>query len=75
VSVSNPDVTDKLALKYTSMQKEGSVLIAILSILWVAIAVGGWITRSLIYIDPWYTNPEDPKRNRVIRCLFVSCGP
>lgn len=73
--MSNPEVTDKSALKYTAMQKEGTVLIAILTILWFIVAIGGWVTRSLIYIDPWYADPVDFKGNGVLRCLFVNCGP
>jgi hypothetical protein len=47
-------------VKYTAMQKEGSILLAILSVMWVVMAIGGWVTRSLIYIEPWYVDPHDP---------------
>ena len=37
--------------------------------------VGGWIARSLMYIEPFMADPEDHESNKVCRCLCVICGP
>lgn len=41
----------------TTMQRDGIIMAAILSILWVFMHIGGWITRSLIYVDPYMADP------------------
>lgn len=59
----------------TSMQRDGIVMVGILSIIWVLMHIGGGITRSIIYVDPFMADPHDPEASKICRCLCISCGP
>ena len=59
----------------TDMQKQGVVLAIITVFLWVVMHIGGCIVRSMLYTDPFLTEPEDPKGNQILRIIFIRCGP
>lgn len=65
-SVSASDYTSAISAKKdtnlltrTPMQKEATVLIIVLSIVWTVMFMGGWVTRGLIYIEPYLVDPYD----------------
>ena len=59
----------------TDMQLQGVVLTLIVTVLWLLCHIGGWIVRSIINIEPFIIEPEDPQANRFIRLLCIRCGP
>lgn len=59
----------------TTMQSAGTILSIICFIAWVLLYVGGWVVRSIIYVDPFFSDPYDPESGAVLRCLCFGCGP
>ena len=53
----------------TNMQKDATILAGIISGMWVLMHFGGYVIRSLLYVDPFLLDPYDPKANRVWRIL------
>ena len=53
----------------TEMQREAILLACIISGLWVLMHFGGFVIRSLMYVDPFLLDPYDPSANRVWRIL------
>ena len=69
------NLSKKDSYEVTEMQKEAGVLVAVVSVMWVVMHVGGWVAKSLIYVEPWMSEPWDPKGGKVMRTICVSCGP
>ena len=50
-------------------------MIIILSALWILMHVGGGVMRSILYADPFLSDPEDPTGSKIYGALFKRCGP
>ena len=69
------DLSKKETYEVTQVQGEAAVLVGVLSVMWVVMHVGGWIAKSLIYVDPYIVEPWDPNRGKILRVICISCGP
>ena len=75
---SNAEVLDSTGHKPPQpvpMQRDATILAGIVSALWVLMHFGGFVIRSLLYVDPFLLDPYDPKANRVYRVMCQTCGP
>ena len=69
------NLSKKETYEVTEMQREAGVLVAVVSVMWVVMHVGGWVVKSLIHLEPWISEPWDPQGGKVMHTICVSCGP
>ena len=69
------ELSKKETYEVTDIQAEAAVLVGILSVMWVVMHVGGWIAKSVMYVEPYLVEPWDPNGGKVLRVICVNCGP
>lgn len=69
------DTTAKIKVNTSKMYDEGIILGIIIVALWVLIHCGGAIIRSILYVDPFLVEPEDPTCSKAYTVICIKCGP
>jgi hypothetical protein len=65
----NPFVLDN------NIRIEGVILAIITGVLWLFMHCIGAVIKSLLYVDPFLLNPDDPTSNRCLTLFFKKLGP
>lgn len=58
-----------------AMERAGIIMIIILSALWIVQHIGGAVMRSILNVDPFLAEPDDPSSNRIYAVICKKCGP
>ena len=57
------------------MHKDATIVAISICSLWVLMHLGGSTVRSLLYVNPFLVDPEDPTTSKFYTILCKKCGP